>query len=140
MNQIIIMGNVGNDPEVRWTAQGTAVTNLSVATSRRWTDKATGDKKEHTEWHRVVAFARQGETLGEHVKKGDKLLIVGRLQTKKWQDKTGNDRYTTEIITESFEFCGGKGGAKPQAGGFRDQGAPSDSGLDADFDVGDIPF
>lgn len=139
MNVVHILGNLGQDPEVRYTQAGNAVTNLSIATSRKWKDKNTGEMQEQTEWHRVVAFSRQAEVLGEYLKKGSKVQITGRLQTRKWEDNNGNDRYTTEIVCEGFEFVGGQDGA-PKAsnagGGFRDKAPePKD-----DFKDDDIPF
>ncbi len=105
VNKVIIIGNVGQDPEVRYTANGVAVVNLSVATSRKWKDKS-GDKQEETEWHRVVAYDRTAEVIGDYVKKGSRIYIEGRLKTRKWEDKEGVERYTTEIVTEQLQLMG----------------------------------
>jgi single-strand DNA-binding protein len=97
VNKVILIGNLGKDPEMRYMPSGEAIANFSVATSEAWTDKASGDKKEATEWHRVVFFGRTAEVVGQYVKKGSKIYVEGRLQTRKWQDKEGQDRYTTEV-------------------------------------------
>ena len=97
VNKVILIGNLGKDPEMRYLPSGEAIANFSVATSESWTDKTSGDKKEQTEWHRVVFFGRTAEVVGQYVKKGSKIYVEGRLQTRKWQDKEGQDRYTTEI-------------------------------------------
>lgn len=108
VNKAIILGHLGRDPEVRYTANGTAVCNLSVATSRTWKSKESGERQEETEWHRCVAYDRVAETLGEYLEKGNMVYLEGRLKTRKWTDKDGADHYTTEIIVESFTFIGGK--------------------------------
>ena len=110
VNKVILVGNLGNDPEVRYMPNGDAVANLSVATTDSWKDKQTGEKQERTEWHRVVMFKRLGEIAGEYLKKGSQVYIEGKLQTRKWQDKSGNDRYTTEIIASEMQMLGGRGG------------------------------
>ena len=97
VNKVILIGNLGKDPEMRYLPSGEAIANFSVATSESWTDKTSGDKKEATEWHRVVFFGRTAEVVGQYVKKGSKIYVEGRLQTRKWQDKDGQDRYTTEV-------------------------------------------
>ncbi len=102
INKVIIVGNLGQDPEVRYTADGKAITNISVATSDSWTDKNTGQKQERTEWHRIVFFGPIANTAGEYLKKGSKVYIEGKLQTRKWQDKNGQDRWTTEIVVQGF--------------------------------------
>ncbi len=102
VNKVIIVGNLGQDPEVRYTADGKAITNISVATSDTWTDKNTGQKQEKTEWHRIVFFGPIANTAGEYLKKGSKVYIEGKLQTRKWQDKNGQDRWTTEIVVQGF--------------------------------------
>lgn len=109
VNKAIILGHLGRDPELRYTASGTAVCNLSVATSRAWRSKESGERQEETEWHRCVAYDRIAETLGEHMEKGKPVYLEGRLKTRKWTDKGGADHYTTEIIVESFQFVGGRG-------------------------------
>ena len=106
--RVIIVGNVGKDPEVRYTPNGTAVCNLSIATSRQWKDKHSGEKQEETEWHRVTFYDRLAEIVGEYIDKGSKLLVEGRLKTRKWTDKEGKDQYTTEIIAEQMQMLGEK--------------------------------
>ena len=109
INKVILIGNLGADPEVRHTQGGNAVANLSLATSETWRDKTTGETRENTEWHRVVMFGRLGEIAGEYLKKGSKVYIEGRLQTRKWQDRDGNDRYTTEIVGNEMQMLDGRG-------------------------------
>ena len=111
INKVILIGNIGTDPEVRYMPNGNAVTTLSVATSENWKDKQTGEKQERTEWHRVVCFNRLGEIAGEYVRKGSKLYIEGSLRTRKWQDQQGQDRYTTEIIANDIQMLDSKGGS-----------------------------
>jgi len=118
INKVILVGNVGTDPDVRYMPNGNAVTTLSVATSETWKDKQTGDKQERTEWHRVVCFNRLGEIAGEYVRKGSKLYVEGSLRTRKWQDQQGQDRYTTEIVATDLQMLDTKGGSS--AGGFDD--------------------
>lgn len=110
INKVILIGNVGTDPEVRYMPNGNAVTTLSLATSETWKDKQTGDKQERTEWHRVVCFNRLGEIAGEYVRKGSKLYVEGSLRTRKWQDQQGQDRYTTEIVANDIQMLDSKGG------------------------------
>jgi single-strand DNA-binding protein len=110
VNKVILLGNLGKDPEVRYTPNGNAVCNLRLATTRNWKDKATGDKVEETEWHSVVLYDRQAEIAGEYLRKGRPVYIEGRLKTRKWQDKDGNDRYTTEIVCDSMQLLGGRDG------------------------------
>ncbi|MCL9683207.1 single-stranded DNA-binding protein [Legionella maioricensis] len=110
INKVILVGNVGVDPDVRYLPNGNAVTTLSIATSESWKDKTTGEKQDRTEWHRVVCFNRLGEIAGEYVRKGSKLYIEGSLRTRKWQDQQGQDRYTTEIIAADIQMLDSKGG------------------------------
>ena len=110
VNKVILVGNLGNDPDVRYTAGGAAISNISIATTESWKDKNTGDKQEKTEWHRVVFFGKLAEIVGEYLRKGSQVYVEGRLQTNKWQDKEGNDRYTTEIIANEMQMLGSKGG------------------------------
>jgi len=110
INKVILVGNVGVDPDVRYMPNGNAVTTLSLATSETWKDKQTGDKQERTEWHRVVCFNRLGEIAGEYVRKGSKLYVEGSLRTRKWQDQQGQDRYTTEIVASDIQMLDSKGG------------------------------
>lgn len=123
VNKVTLIGNLGADPEVRYTAAGSAVANVRLATAESWRDKETGDQQERTEWHRVVFFSRLAEIVGEYLKKGAQVYIEGRLQTRKWQDRDGNDRYTTEIVANEMQMLGGRGGG----GG----GGGSSSGDDA---------
>lgn len=109
VNKVILIGNLGKDPEVRHMPSGGAVANLTIATSEQWRDKQTGEQTEKTEWHRVVMFGRLGEIAGEYLRKGSKIYVEGRLQTRKWQDKDGQDRYTTEIVGNEMQMLDGKG-------------------------------
>lgn len=110
VNKVILIGNLGRDPEVRYTPNGTAVTQVSIATTEAWKDKQSGENQERTEWHRVVFYSRLAEIVGEYLRKGSKVFIEGRLQTRKWQDKnSGQDRYTTEVIADSLQMLDGKG-------------------------------
>ncbi len=108
INKVIVVGNLGQDPETRHMPSGGAVTNISVATSESWKDKQTGEKKERTEWHRVSAFGRLAEIMAEYLRKGSQVYIEGKLRTRKWQDKDGNDRYTTEIIADQMQMLGSR--------------------------------
>lgn len=120
VNKVILIGNLGRDPEIRYTPTGLAVANLTIATSEVWKDKQSGENQERTEWHRIVMYQRLAEIAGEYLRKGAKIFIEGRLQTRKWQDKTsGQDRYTTEIVADSLQMLDGKSGSA--------QSAPSDS-------------
>lgn len=125
VNKVIIVGNLGNDPEVRYSNNGAAIANISVATSDTWKDKNTGERQERTEWHRIVMFNRLGEIAGEYLKKGSKVYIEGKLQTRKWQDQQGQDRYTTEIVADQMQMLdsrgGGMGGQGGGGGGFQQQ-------------------
>ena len=108
INKVILVGNLGNDPETRYTQAGAAITNVSVATSETWKDKQTGQPQERTEWHRVVFFNRLAEIAGEYLRKGSQVYVEGSLRTNKWQDKSGNDRYTTEIVASEMQMLGGR--------------------------------
>ncbi|WP_423820875.1 single-stranded DNA-binding protein [Salinisphaera sp. SPP-AMP-43] len=108
INKAIIVGNLGADPETRYTAGGTAVTNVNIATSETWRDKSSGEQQEKTEWHRVVFFARLAEVAGEYLRKGSKVYVEGRIQTRKWQSQDGQDRYTTEIVANEMQMLDGK--------------------------------
>ena len=116
VNKVILVGHLGADPEVRYMPNGGAVANVTVATTESWKDKSSGEKQEKTEWHRVVFFARLAEIVGEYLKKGGQIYVEGRLQTRKWQDKSGVDRYTTEIVASEMQMLGGRGGASGGAG------------------------
>jgi len=147
VNKVILVGNLGRDPEVRYMPNGNAVANLTLATTESWKDKQSGDQQEKTEWHRVVMFRRLAEIAGEYLKKGSQIYIEGKLQTRKWQDNAGNDRYTTEIVANEMQMLGGRGGsadyssnaepAPAQAQAAREP-EPAAAGP-ADFDD-DIPF
>lgn len=108
INKVILIGNLGNDPEVRYTPSGNAVANISLATSENWRDKQSGEMQDRTEWHRVVFFNRLAEIVGEYLKKGSKVYVEGSLRTRKWQDKSGADRYTTEIIANEMQMLDSK--------------------------------
>ena len=146
INKCILIGNLGADPDVRQTQGGSSVATLSVATSEAWKDKQTGEKKEKTEWHRVVAFNRLAEIMGEYLKKGSKVYIEGKLQTRKWQGQDGQDRYTTEIVANEMQMLdtrqgAGGGNAGPSRPAQQNQPAPAgyNSGPDDDLED-DIPF
>ena len=155
VNKVIIVGNLGGDPETRYMPSGSAVTNFTVATNESWKDKQTGEQKERTEWHKVAMFNRLAEIAAEYLRKGSQVYIEGKLRTRKWQGQDGQDRYTTEIIADEMQMLGGRGGAGAGAGaggggsfggggqqGGGQQGgggnAPPQPG-DGDFDD-DIPF
>lgn len=133
VNKVIILGNLGKDPEVRFMPNGGGVANLTIATSESWKDKQTGEQKEKTEWHRVVMFGKLAEIAGEYLKKGSKVYIEGALQTRKWQNAQGQDQYTTEIVVQGFngtmQMLDSRGGSGAQAGGgFQQPSAPQQSG------------
>lgn len=144
VNKVIIIGHLGKDPETRYAPSGDAICNLTVATSETWKDKATGEKKEATEWHRVVMFQKLAEIATQYLRKGSQVYIEGRLQTRKWQDKDGTDRYTTEIRADQMKMLGGKSdGAErqsepQQAASKPAPQQPSGGGFDSFPD--DIPF
>ena len=135
VNKVIVVGNLGQDPETRYLPSGDAVTNISIATSEKWKDKQTGEQKERTEWHKVVMFKRLAEVAAEYLRKGSQVYVEGKLRTNKWQDKNGNDRYTTEIVADQMQMLGGKGNAEPRAPQTPSQPQPGPD----DFDD-DIPF
>ena len=126
VNKVILVGNLGKDPEVRYSPNGGAVANITIATSESWKDKTSGEKQEKTEWHRVVFFGRLAEIAGEYLKKGAQIYIEGRLQTRKWQDKEGKDRYTTEIVANEMQMLGSREG----------RGAPSEFDQSSSGDEG----
>jgi single-strand DNA-binding protein len=125
VNKVIVIGNLGRDPEVRYTPSGAAVCNLRIATTRNWKNRDSGERQEETEWHSVVLYDRQAEVAGEYLKKGRPVYIEGRLKTRKWQDKEGQDRYTTEIVAETMQLLGG-----------RDSGGESGGGMGGDDEGG----
>lgn len=147
VNKVIIVGNLGRDPETRYMPNGDAVTNIAVATTESWKDKQTGEKKELTEWHRITFYRKLAEIAGQHLKKGSQVYVEGRLQTRKWTDKEGVERYTTEIIADSMQMLGSKQGGnahqndddapapRQNAGNAPARSAPNFSDMDDD-----IPF
>ena len=154
VNKVILVGNLGADPETRYGASGNAITNIRIATSESWTDRQTNERRENTEWHRVVMFGRLAEIAEQYLRKGRQVYIEGRIQTRKWQGQDGQDRYTTEIVANEMQMLGGRGGgeaddwnrgseppAQSGAGGRAPgRGAPPPSGAnDPDIDD-DIPF
>ena len=138
INKVIIIGNLGRDPEIRYTPDGTAVASFSVATSEEWKDKNTGERREKTEWHRVVAFRRLGEICGEYLSKGKQVYIEGKLQTRSWE-KDGITRYTTEIVANQMQMLGPKGSGSGSGGGGYDGPIPGPAYPD-DGPDDDIPF
>lgn len=140
VNKVIIVGNLGGDPETRYMPSGSAVTNLTVATNENWKDKQTGEQKERTEWHKVAAFGKLAEIMAEYLRKGSQVYIEGKLRTRKWQDKDGKDRWTTEIVADEMQMLGGRGGggSAPMNQDPGPASAPAQPGPD-DFDD-DIPF
>ena len=147
VNKVIVVGNLGRDPETRYMPDGAAITNVSVATSFQWTDKASGEKKEETEWHRVVFRGKLAEVAGEYLKKGSQVYVEGRLRTRKWQDKDGQDRYTTEIMASEMKMLGSRPGSgepreapsEPRAAEPRAAPAKKPAGKFDDLED-DIPF
>jgi single-strand DNA-binding protein len=158
VNKVIIIGNLGADPDVRYMPSGNAVANIRVATSEQWKDRNTGESQEHTEWHRIALFGKLGEIAGQYLRKGSKVYIEGRLRTRKWQDQSGQDRYSTEILADQMQMLDSRGAgggtsemepgygetarpaapaeaAAPQAGAAARRQAPADEGFDDD-----IPF
>ena len=109
VNKVILIGNLGRDPELKSLPSGQPVANFSIATSEKWKDKSTGETKEQTEWHNIIMFGKLAEIAGQYLKKGSSIFVEGRLQTRKWQDKNGQDRYTTEIIANEMKMLGGRG-------------------------------
>lgn len=114
INKVIVLGNLGNDPEINYMPNGNAVAKISIATSESWQDKQSGQQQERTEWHRVAAFGRLAEIMGEYLRKGSKVYVEGSLRTNKWQDQSGNDRYTTEIVASEMQMLDSKGDNQQQ--------------------------
>jgi single-strand DNA-binding protein len=161
VNKVILVGNLGKDPETRYMPNGKAVTNFTVATSESWKDKQTGEQREQTEWHNIVMYDRLAEIAAEYLRKGSQVYLEGRLRTRKWQDKEGRDRYTTEINANEMQMLGSRAGgggagaggggggdfargggesqARPAAAGTSGRAAPAPGGGDEPFDD-DIPF
>ena len=146
INKVILVGNVGGDPETRTLQNGNAVTNITLATSEKWKDKQTGQPQEKTEWHRVVLFGKVAEIAGQYLRKGSQVYIEGKLQTRKWQDQSGQDRYTTEVVVDlggSMQLLGGRGDAPRQAPQAAPQPAPRPAAQPAPSYASlddDIPF
>lgn len=157
VNKVILVGNCGKDPETRYTPSGAAVTNISIATTESWKDKNTGEKQDRTEWHNVVFFGRLAEIAGEYLKKGSQVYVEGSLNTEKWTDKSGNDRYTTKIKANEMQMLGGRGDGNFGGGNNNSQqqnqapqqsqqpqqqsaSAPAYSGADNNAFDDDIPF
>lgn len=131
VNKVILVGNLGRDPEVRYSPEGSAICNVSLATTSQWKDRNTGERREETEWHRVVFYNRLAEIAGEYLRKGRSIYVEGRIKTRKWQDKeTGQDRYSTEIVGDQMQMLGGRGD---------DMGGGSGGGGDSDFDQSRAP-
>ncbi len=142
VNKVILVGTCGKDPETRYMPSGGAVTSISVATNESWKDKQTGEKQERTEWHNITFFGRLAEIAGEYLKKGSQVYIEGSLRTEKWQDKQGNDRYTTKVIANEMQMLGGRPGGgdfAPQQSSSQPQPANQPAPVDNSFDD-DIPF
>ncbi len=148
INKVILIGNLGQDPETRYMPSGGAVTNMRIATNESWKDKQSGEQKERTEWHNVAMFGRLAEIAAEYLRKGSQVYVEGRLQTRKWQDRDGNDRYTTEIVANEMQMLGGRGGGGSSFGGGSSGGGGGQGGGRGgqqspppadDFDD-DIPF
>jgi single-strand DNA-binding protein len=153
INKVILIGHLGQDPETRAMPSGSAVANLRIATTESWRDKQSGENKESTEWHSVALFGRTAEVAAQYLRKGSQVYIEGRLRTRKWQDKSGADRYTTEIVANDMQMLGGRGGAgggAPETRDSRDTGGDggfsqeprgaSGPAVDPGFQDDDIPF
>jgi single-strand DNA-binding protein len=137
VNKVILVGNLGADPELRYTSGGNPVADMRLATSRRYTTR-DGTSKEDTEWHRVVVWGKQAESCKEYLSKGRQVYVEGRLQTRQWEDRDGNKRYTTEVVAERVQFLGGRGGGG--GGGYDGPPPPSDTDFQSDIGDDDIPF
>lgn len=138
INKVILVGTCGQDPDTKYTADQKAITNISIATSERWKDKTTGQQQEKTEWHRIVFFNRLAEIAGEYLKKGSKVYVEGKLQTRKWQDQNGNDRYTTEIVANELQMLDSRSdNQQPQQ---QRQATPPPQQAPDSFDEDSIPF
>ncbi|MEK7679957.1 MAG: single-stranded DNA-binding protein [Deltaproteobacteria bacterium] len=139
VNKVILIGNLGKDPEIRYTPQGAAVCNFSIATARAWKDK-DGNKKEETDWHNIVAFGKLAEICGEYLSKGRQVYIDGRIQTRSWDDKDGNKRYTTEIIANEMQMLGPKPAARGEGQGKAEPPQEGGPGGAPPSDMEDVPF
>lgn len=139
VNKVILIGNLGQDPEVKYMPNGNAVANVTLATSESWKDKNTGEQIDKTEWHRVVFFRRLAEVVGEYLKKGSKVYIEGKLITRKWQDKNGADRWTTEVVADQMQMLDSRGNAPANSGTAQSASQSAPAPVNNDFDD-DIPF
>lgn len=143
VNKAVIVGTLGKDPEIRYSAKGNAVVNISVATNETWKDRETGEAQERTEWHRIVMFGKLAEIAQQYLKKGSQAYFEGRIQTRKWQDQSGNDRYSTEIVANEMQMLGGRGGGgggAPMESGGQSQPKPARETAPIDDGFDDIPF
>ncbi len=145
INKVILIGNLGRDPEVRATQSGTSVVNFSLATSRKWTDRNSNERKEETEWHNIVVFGRQAEVAAQYLTKGKQIYLEGRLRTSSWEDRQTNEKkYRTEVICENFQMLGRRdenmGGGAGGGGGYRPSGSDSGPDIPEGDDEDDIPF
>lgn len=140
VNKVIIVGNLGQDPESRFLPSGKAVANISIATSESWTDKQSGQKQEKTEWHRCVAFDKTAEIIQQYLRKGSKVYVEGKLQTRKWQDQQGNDKYATEIIISTMQMLDGKKGDFQQQGNYQQPDRQQNAYPDNFDDGNSVPF
>ena len=138
VNKVILVGNLGADPETRSMPSGMTVTNIRIATSESWKDKTSGAQQERTEWHSIALFGRLGEIAAEYLRKGSQVFVEGKLRTRKWQDKQGNDRFSTEIIADNMQMLGGRGGGAAGAGG-AERGAPAGAPARDDYDQSPAP-
>jgi single-strand DNA-binding protein len=136
LNKVMLIGNLGRDPEIRYTTTGSPVANFTMATTDRWTDPS-GEKKERTEWHRIVVWGKQAEIAGEYLRKGRSVFVEGSLQTREWTDRDGNKRYTTEVRAQRFQMLGRPGESSDAGGG---PSEPAGGGESRDYEEDDIPF
>ena len=137
LNKVMLIGNLGRDPEIRYTTGGTAVANFTMATTERWNDQSSGERKERTEWHRVVVWGKQAEIAGEYLRKGRPVFVEGSMQTREWTDRDGNKRYTTEVKAQRFQMLGGRRDDAPMDRQEAPAMAEPDSG---GYNEDDIPF
>jgi single-strand DNA-binding protein len=137
VNKVILVGNLGRDPEVRYTTSGTPVANFTMATTDRWNDQASGERKERTEWHRIVVWGKQAEIAGEYLRKGRQVYVEGSLQTREWTDRDGNKRYTTEVRAQLFQMLGRREDRQSVPA---DDGAPAAAEPGSSYEDDDIPF
>jgi single-strand DNA-binding protein len=138
VNKVILIGNLGADPELRYTNTGTAVANFRVATNEQWTDK-NGERQERTEWHQIVVWGKQAENCGKYLRKGRSVYVEGRLQTRQWEDQSGNKRYTTEVVAQLIQFLGGRGGEGTATGASEEPAYETRATTNESFDVPDVP-